>query len=193
MWNWQLSHDVWWEFLSKDDIMPGQHVRTCLHPPKIMHAKVGQQFAKGFYSHRCAQSASRCKSSQHHDWTENALWPLRCVLYMERIPHVSWALVSPLTRSCDLLHLAYMSCSHGELCSWCNVVLGGSGTSSHLQALKCVVVCSRNDHGKYARVDYDLPDVTGGEAIESAHGGTLPGHVIDTCLTQCSAISEGLL
>ena len=57
----------------------------------------------------------------------------------------------------------------------------------------CVVPCSRNDHGKYTRVDYNLPDVTGGEAIESAHGGTLPGHIIDMCLTQCSAISEGLL
>ena len=77
MWNWQLSHNVWWEYLPKDDIMPGQHVRTCLHPPKIMHAKVGQQFAKGFYSHRYVQFASRCTTGQHHDWTENALWPVK--------------------------------------------------------------------------------------------------------------------
>ena len=57
MWNWQLSHDWWWEVLPKDDILPGQHVRTCLHPPKIMHAKVGQIFTSGFYSHRCVQRA----------------------------------------------------------------------------------------------------------------------------------------
>ena len=52
---------------------------------------------------------------------------------------------------------------------------------------------SRDEHGKYSRIDYDHLDVTGGEAIESAHGGALPGHIIDMCLTQCSAISEGLV
>ena len=52
MWNWQLSDHTWWEYLPKDDIMPGQHIRTCMHPPKIMHAKSGQKFVNGFYSHR---------------------------------------------------------------------------------------------------------------------------------------------
>ena len=61
MWNWQLSHDAWWEHLPKDDIMPGQHIRTCMHPPKIMHGKSGQKFADGFYSHRWVQSVSRCR------------------------------------------------------------------------------------------------------------------------------------
>ena len=59
MWNWQLSHNVWWEYLPKDDIKIGQHIRTCLHPPKIMHGKLGQKFPKGFYSHRCVHFAFR--------------------------------------------------------------------------------------------------------------------------------------